>query len=66
MGVDDIGQKILPGIIPMLVQGSLSKHQFSEIMTSIKRMLDEIEKTKMPTLKDEVSTKSALDAFNTP
>jgi len=32
LGADEIGLRILPGIIPMLVSGNLSKTQFNEIL----------------------------------
>lgn len=50
LGADEIGLRILPGIIPMLVSGNLSKAQFNEIMTIVRQMLDKIEKVKSPSL----------------
>ena len=53
LGADEIGLKVLPGIIPMLVSGNLSKPQFNEIMRITKQLLDKIEKTKLPSLPDK-------------
>jgi hypothetical protein len=53
LGPDEIGLKILPGIIPMLVSDNLSKHQFNDIMNSVRRLLDKIEKSKLPHLSDK-------------
>ena len=36
---DEIGMKILPGIIPMLVSDKLAKPQFTEIMSCVKQLL---------------------------
>ncbi len=41
--VEDIGAKILPSIIPLMVTGNLSRHQFQEIMKSVKTLLNKIE-----------------------
>ena len=54
LGADEIGLKILPGIIPMLVSGNLSKTQFNEIMQITRQLLDKIEKCKLPSLTDKV------------
>ena len=54
LGPDEIGLKILPGIIPMLVSGNLNKHQFNEIMVSVRMLLEKIEKSKLPSLPDKV------------
>lgn len=39
LGPDEIGMKILPGIIPMLVSDKLAKPQFTEIMSCVKQLL---------------------------
>ena len=52
LGPDEIGNKILPGIIPMLVGPNMSKPQFTEIMSCIKQLLTQIELTKYQTLPD--------------
>ena len=43
LGADEIGTKILPSIIPLLVSSQLSKHQFEEIMAAVRGLLDRIE-----------------------
>ena len=52
LGPDEIGMKILPGIIPMLVSANLTKPQFNEIMGAVKQLLTQIELTKLATLPD--------------
>jgi hypothetical protein len=54
LGADEIGLRILPGIIPILVSGNLSKTQFNEIMLIVRQMLEKIEKVKLPSLSDKV------------
>jgi hypothetical protein len=54
LGADEIGLRILPGIIPMLVSGNLSKTQFNEILHISRQMLYRIEKAKLPGLTDKV------------
>jgi hypothetical protein len=43
LGPEEIGTKILPSIIPMMVTASLSRHQFGEMMRSVRSLLDRIE-----------------------
>ncbi len=43
LGPDEIGLKILPGMIPMLVSGTFSRSQFSDLIGSVRRLLDQIE-----------------------
>lgn len=50
----------MPGIIPLMVTGNLSRHQFQEIMRSVKTLLNKIETQKLATLPE--SSKSALDS----
>ena len=52
LGLDEIGMKILPGIIPMLVGNNLNKTQFKEIMSCAKKFLQQIEDTKLASLPD--------------
>ena len=40
LGVEEIGLKILPGIIPMLISGSFTRPQFSDMMATVRRLLD--------------------------
>lgn len=53
LGPDEIGLKILPGMIPMLVSGTFSKQQFKELMQSVRRLLDQIENHRANDLKEE-------------
>lgn len=50
MGADVIGVKILPSIIPLMVTGNVSRTQFSEMMKSVKSLLDKIEVARLATL----------------
>ena len=52
LGVDEIGLKILPGIIPMLISGTFTRLQFTEMMSSVRRLLDQIEKHRDKDLRD--------------
>ncbi|CDW79562.1 serine threonine protein kinase [Stylonychia lemnae] len=52
LGVDEIGHKILPGIIPMLISGTFTRSQFTEMMLSVRRLLDQIEKHREKDLRD--------------
>jgi len=52
LGVEEIGLKILPGIIPMLISGTFTRTQFTEMMQSVRRLLDQIEKHKEKDLRD--------------
>lgn len=40
LGVEEIGLKILPGIIPMLISGTFTRNQFKEMISSVRRLLD--------------------------
>ena len=40
LGVEEIGMKILPGIIPMLISGTFTRTQFIEMISSVRRLLD--------------------------
>jgi len=52
LGVEEIGLKILPGIIPMLISGTFTRVQFTDMMASVRRLLDQIEKHKEKDLRD--------------
>lgn len=43
VGVEVIGVKILPSIIPLMVTGQVSKAQFNEMMKSVRSLLSQIE-----------------------
>lgn len=40
LGPEEVGMKILPGIIPMLISGQFTKKEFSDLMNSVRRLLD--------------------------
>lgn len=40
LGPEDIGNKILPGIIPMLISGQFTKSEYKELLTAIRRLID--------------------------
>ena len=48
LGPEDIGGKILPGIIPMLITGQFTKSEFKDLMSSVRRLLDQIETYRLP------------------
>jgi len=52
LGPDEIGLRILPGMIPMLISGSLSKPQFKELVGSIRKLIDQIEQHREKDLTD--------------
>jgi hypothetical protein len=52
LGVEEIGLKILPGIIPMLISGTFTKTQFTEMIQTVRRLLDQIEKHREKDLRD--------------
>jgi hypothetical protein len=56
LGPDEIGLKILPGMIPMLISGTFSKMQFKELIASVRRLLDQIEEYREKDLRDMGST----------
>jgi hypothetical protein len=51
-GVEEIGLKILPGIIPMLISGTFTRPQFSDMMSTVRRLLDQIEKHREKDLRE--------------
>jgi len=40
LGPEEMGLKVLPGMIPMLISGSLSKTQFKELIGTVRTFLD--------------------------
>ena len=52
LGVEEIGLKILPGIIPMLISGTFTKSQFSDMIGTVRRLLDQIEKHREKDLRE--------------
>lgn len=52
LGVEEIGLKILPGIIPMLISGTFTRAQFTDMMSTVRRLLDQIEKHKEKDLRE--------------
>ena len=53
LGPDEIGLKILPGMIPMLVSGTFSRSQFSDLIGSVRRLLDQIEQYRVKDLRED-------------
>jgi hypothetical protein len=53
LGPEEVGQKILPGIIPMLISGQFTKAEFQSLLSSVRRLLEQIEKYRLPTLPDQ-------------
>lgn len=43
LGPEEVGTKILPGIIPMLISAQLTKSEFTSLMGTVRRLLDQIE-----------------------
>lgn len=64
LGVEEIGMKILPGIIPMLIQGTFTRAQFSDMMSTVRRLLDQIEKHKEKDLREMGQDGQADGAFD--
>ena len=40
LGAEEIGLKILPGMIPLLITGTYSRSQFKDMIGSVRRLLD--------------------------
>ena len=59
LGPEEIGTKILPSIIPMMVTASLSRHQFGEMMRSVRSLLDRIESQKLQSLPENNVARAA-------
>ena len=53
LGPEEIGAKILPGVIPMLISGHFTKSEFKEMLSSVHLLLDQIEQYRLPLLPDE-------------
>ena len=49
---DDIGNKILPGLIPMLISASFTKKQFTQLITTIRTLIDQLEKHRLKDLSE--------------
>jgi hypothetical protein len=50
--VEEIGQKVLPGLIPILVTAHVSTEEFGKIISSIRNMLKEVESHRLDQLKN--------------
>lgn len=68
LGADEIGLKILPGMIPLLITGTYSRSQFKDLLGSVRRLLDQIEQHREKDLRDgqpdfmsESSSKGGFD-----
>ncbi|TNV72770.1 hypothetical protein FGO68_gene4220 [Halteria grandinella] len=64
LGVEEIGMKILPGIIPMLISGTFTRAQFSDMMSTVRRLLDQIEKHKEKDLREMGQEAAGDGAFD--
>jgi hypothetical protein len=53
LGPEEIAQKILPGIMPMLITGQFTKGEFKSLMSSVRRLLEQIEVHRMKSLPDD-------------
>lgn len=49
---EDIGNKILPGLIPMLISASFTKKQFTQLITTIRTLIDQLEKHRLKDLSE--------------
>ena len=49
---EDIGNKILPGLIPMLISASFTKTQFSKLISTIRTLIDQLEKHRLKDLSE--------------
>lgn len=56
LGPEEIGQKILPGIIPMLITGQFTKPEYRDLLASVRRLIDQIEGWRMPQLPETKAT----------
>ena len=54
VGVEVIGVKILPSIIPLMVTGQVSRTQFNEMMRSVRSLLSQIETQRLAVLPESV------------
>lgn len=49
---EDIGNKILPGLIPMLISASFTKKQFNQLISTIRTLIDQLEKHRLKDLSE--------------
>ena len=49
---EDIGNKILPGLIPMLISASFTKVQFNKLVSTIRQLIDQLEKHRLKDLSE--------------
>lgn len=49
---EDIGNKILPGLIPMLISASFTKAQFNKLISTIRALIDQLEKHRLKDLSE--------------
>lgn len=49
---EDIGNKILPGLIPMLISASFTKTQFNRLIGTIRTLIDQLEKHRLKDLNE--------------
>jgi hypothetical protein len=61
LGADEIGLKILPSIIPMMISGNLSRSQFQDLMRSVRKLLDQIETHRLANLPIEHDSPAVND-----
>ena len=61
LGPEEIGMKILPGVIPMLISGQFTKGEFKEMMGSVHGLLDQIESYRTPSLPDDRPAAAGVD-----
>ena len=40
LGPEEVGMKILPGIIPMLISGQFTQDEFKNLMNKVRSLLD--------------------------
>lgn len=61
---EDIGNKILPGLIPMLISASFTKKQFKMLITTIRTLIDELEKHRLKDLSEIDPMSNMAEAEN--
>ena len=64
LGPDEIGLKILPGMIPMLISGTFSKQQFKELIGAVRRLIDQIEEYRDKDLRDTFANDGGAKSFD--
>ena len=60
---EDIGNRILPNLIPMLISASLTKSQFQKLLSTIRTLLTQIEKHREKDL-EEIENIGEIDTSN--